>query len=125
MNSTSQLTHVFDYAPERATLFEEIWEWIECNTFSSDQSYVWQVGISTGPSLNSITSKVLRDIECKHFRCWEADTFKKAIGVLSRLNKQRFVFKSELSNYAGKGHHLFIYKTSCSTKSLFYHTLHH
>lgn len=125
MNSTSELTLAFDYTLEKTTLFEEINDWMDSNTFSSDQCYVWQVGVCTEHMLNSIQPKVLRDIECKHFRYWDSVSFKKAIGILSRLNKHSFVFKSELSDYTDKGQHIFIYKTACSTKNLFYHTLHH
>lgn len=125
MNSTSELTLTFDYAHQKATLFEEIRDWMDSNTFSGDQCYVWQVGVCTERVLKSIQSNVMRDIECKHFRCWDSNSFKKAIGILSCLNKLSFVFKSELSDYRGKGQHIFIYKTACSTKSLFYHTLHH
>jgi|GEM_PF-1314915 len=125
MNSTSELAYEFDYRLKSPSLFEEIENWMESNTFYSDQGYVWQVGVSTGPILKGIKNRVLRDIECKHFKCWQADSFKKAIGILSRLNKQNLVFKSELNDYTEKGQHIFIYKTSFRKKRLFYHTLHH
>ncbi len=125
MNSTSELSTQFDYSFEKETLFEEIKDWINTNSFSLDQCYVWHIGISTEPTLNDITSRILGDIQCKHFRHWQADSFKKAIGILSHLNKNSLVFKSEMSDYTGKGKHLFIYKTACVSKNLFYHTLHH
>ena len=125
MNSTTDLTLTFDYPLEKSTLLEEIDVWMDSNTFDIDQSYVWEVGVCTESILKSIQSRVLRDIECKHFRCWGGHSFKRVIGILSHLNKRRLVFKSELNDYTDKGHHLFMYKTSCTTKILFYHTLHH
>ncbi|MBO3700369.1 hypothetical protein [Roseivirga sp. E12] len=124
MNSTSELAYAFDFTIERHSLFNEILDWMDSNTFRSDQSYIWQIGISSESTLKSVQSKVLGDLECKHFRHWKANSFKKAIGILSRLNKHSSVFKSDLSSYREKGHHIFIYKTSCVTKRLFYHTLH-
>ncbi len=124
MNSTSELTTLFDHSFEKEPLFEEIKDWIGANTFSLDQCYVWHIGISTKLSISDITHKVLGDIQCKHFRCWQAESFRKAMRILSRLNKNSFVFKSEMSDYTGKGKHIFIYKTACVSKNLFYHTLH-
>ncbi len=125
MNTTSKLSSLPEFATESKVLANQIKDWINSNMHSSNQSFVWNIGISTGSRIVQVTGTVRNDFECKHFRYWNVGTFKNAMSIVSDLNKLPLVFKSPLNKYAGKGRYIFIYKTSCASKNLFYHTLHH
>lgn len=125
MNTTYELSHLIENSIESKTLLEDIKEWIDSNMHMSDQCSVWNIGITTSERLVQVTGKVRSDFVCKHFKYWNTGAFRNAIGILTDLNKHSFVFKSALNTYTGKGRYIFVYKTPCKTKNLFYHTLHH
>ena len=125
MNTTFELSHTLDYSPLEHTLLDEIREWIDSNMLMADQHFVWNIGITTSTELIRVAGKIRGDNACKHLKYWNAETFKNAMGIVSRLNRYPFIFKSSLNKYIGKGRYIFVYKTTCDSKSLFYHTFHH
>lgn len=125
MNTTFELSPSLDYFSPEKTLLDQINEWIDSNMFNADPHVVWNVGIATSSELMSITGKIRGDYACKNLKYWNAETFKNAMSVVSRLNCYPFIFKSSLNKYIGKGRYIFVYKTTCESKNLFYHTFHH
>lgn len=113
------------YQESDKILLEEIEGWISSNRLVNDPHYVWRVGISCNDEINDIAYKVRSDFECKHFKTWQADSFKGAMMIIRHLTKHSYILKSPLNEYADKGEYVFIYKTLSPSQNLFRHTLHY
>lgn len=124
MKTTHALSHVLDYNLTDKNLLDEIKQWIDSNMLVMDQKYIWKVGIATSEDIVKVAGKVRNDYECKHFKYWRTDSFKHSMGLVMKLTKYPFIFKSTLNEYCGKGAYIFTYKAPCPPKNLFYHTLH-
>lgn len=123
-NSDGKMTDK-QYQEKDKMLLEEIEGWISSNRLVDDPHYVWRVGISCDEEISDIANKVRSDFECKHFKTWQAGSFKGAMMLIRNLTKYSYILKSPLNEYADKGEYVFIYKTLSPSQNLFRHTLHY
>ena len=100
----------------------KIKRWIDSNTLFVDQHCVWCVGITTAEHILLVESQVRQDLECKHWKYWQAGNFQNAMELIREFNKYPFIFKSPLNEYIGKGTYVFVYKTIIPNKNYFFHT---
>lgn len=124
MEFAPSLSTQLDNTSQKNSLWYSVKEWVDSNMYFADQGFVWRIGITNAENIVKVEAMIRKDMQCKHWRYWRADSFRHAMGIIRQVNSYPFMFKSPHNMYEGKGSYLFVYKTTIPEKKLFYHTLH-